>query len=172
MESAYTIRRADQADLKRLEDLMSALQDHLEASNPSLWRMTPQGRRQLKAQLASRLDAPAGCALVAEHARDGIVGTAFGRVTANSRYIPSRAGSVDQLYVHPCHRRAGVGTRLVLALCEFFAQAGVDDLTLRFVVGNQEAAAFWADLGFEPRILTVGARRQAVEARYVPPRDA
>ena len=172
MKGAYTIRRADQADLGQLEALLSALQDHLEASNPSLWRMTSQGRRQLKARLASRLAAPASCAFVAEHPRDGVIGVAFGRITANNRYTPSRAGSVDQLYVHPRHRRARVGTRLVWALCEFFAQTGVDHLTLRYVVGNQEAAAFWADLGFQPRILTVGARRQAVEAQIYPPRDA
>ncbi len=169
MDLVYTVRRAERGDLPRLADLMLALQDHLEASNPSLWRMAPSGRGRLRAQLASRLDAPLTCALAAEHAEAGVIGAAFGRVTTNTRYLPSKAGTIDQLYVHPDHRRAGVGTALVSHLCAFFAHAGADALTLRYAVGNREAAAFWTQLGFEPLILTVGAPRQAVETRANPP---
>jgi hypothetical protein len=58
-----------------------------------------------------------------------------------------------------------VGSQLVVELCRFFAKAGADDLSLRYVDGNQEAAGFWSSLGFSPRIVTVGAKRQMVEAR-------
>jgi hypothetical protein len=53
----------------------------------------------------------------------------------------------------------------VAELCRFFADKGVEDLSLRYVVGNEEAAAFWSALGFAPRILTAGARRSEIEAR-------
>ena len=164
-ESPYTIRRAAKADLDCLVVLLLALQDHLEASNPDLWRMSPEARSQLKGRLAARLGAHNSCVLVAEHVQDGVVGVIFGRVVTSKRYDPSRAGSLDQLFVRADHRRAGVGTRLVAELCRFFAAEDVDDLTLRYVFANEEAAGFWTALGFSPRITTAGALCQSVVER-------
>ena len=87
------------------------------------------------------------------------------------RGIPERAGQIDQAFVRADHRRAGVGTRLVGALCRFFAEQGADDLTLRYVTTNAEAASFWSALGLSPRITTAGATRQAVEARLAQTRE-
>jgi GNAT superfamily N-acetyltransferase len=148
--------------MERLVELLLSLQDHLEASNPEVWRMEPQARTQFRGQVASRLRAPDTCSLVAEHERDGVVGVIFGRIIVNKRYSPPRTGMVDQVFVAENHRRAGVGSRLVAELCCFFGQRGIDDLSLRYVTGNQEAAGFWADLGFVPRITIVGASRQVV----------
>lgn len=164
-ESSYTIRRAAKTDLDRLVVLQLALQDHLEASSSDLWRLSPEARSQLKGKLAARLDAQNGCALVAEHVQDGVVGAIFGRVITSKHYDPSRAGSVDQAFVRADHRRAGVGARLVARLCRFFADERVDELTLRYVIANEEAAGFWTSLGFSPRIITAGARRESVTAR-------
>ncbi len=168
----YTIRPARPADLDRLVELLQALQDHLEAANPDLWRMTGEGRAQLRSQIANRLRADDTCALVAEHDTDGVIGVAFGRVVTNSRYAPARVGQVDQLFVRAEHRRMGVASRLVAGLCRFFAGQGVEDLSLRYVVGNEEAAGFWSSLGFAARIVVVGADRRAVEARLEPPEPA
>jgi GNAT superfamily N-acetyltransferase len=165
MSDPYTIRPAREADLDRLTELGLALQDHLEACNPGLWKMTAEGRANLKGQLAGRLHAPQMCVLVAEHERDGVIGVIYGRIMANNRYVPAIAGSIDQAFVSAGHRRAGVGTRLVAGLCRFFAAEGVEELTLRYVVDNPEAAGFWTALGFAPRIVTTGANRQAVEDR-------
>jgi GNAT superfamily N-acetyltransferase len=161
----YTVRPAQTADLDRLVDLLLALQDHLEAANPDLWQMKGDARDQLRSQIAARLTAANSCALVAGHARDGVVGMIFGRVVTNSRYIPDRAGIVDQVFVRADHRRSGVGSRLMAELCHFFAGEGVDDLSLRYVLGNEEAAGFWQALGFAPRIVTAGAARPVVEAQ-------
>ena len=163
-ESPYTIRQAQAPDLERLTDLLQALQDHLEASNADLWRLKPEARSNLKGQIAGRLAAKNCCALVAEHHQDGIVGVIFGRIIVNHRYTPSRAGQVDQAFVRADHRRAGVGRQLVAKLCHFFAAEEVEDISLRYVVGNAEAAAFWSAIGFSPRIITSGATRETVEA--------
>jgi GNAT superfamily N-acetyltransferase len=163
MDSDYTIRPAQRVDLDRLTALQLALQDHLEASNPSLWRMSDQTRAQLKGQLAARLAVPGGCVMVAEHIEDGVVGVIYGRIVTNKGYTPSRTGMVDQAFVQPQHRRRGVGARLVAELCRFFAGQGIEDLSLRYVTGNEEAAGFWVALGFTPRIVTAGASRQVVD---------
>jgi GNAT superfamily N-acetyltransferase len=166
--SKYTIRPAREADLDRVAELLLALQDYLETCNRDLWQMTSLARGNLKGQLAGRLNAPSACALVAEHDQDGVIGVIFGRVVTNKSYTPDRAGLVDQAFVRQGHRRAGVGSRLVAELCRFFAQEGVDDLSLRYVVGNQEAAGFWTALGFAPRIITAGASRQVIQALTAP----
>ncbi len=161
----YTIRQAQVHDLDRLAELLQALQDHLEASNAHLWRLKPEARSNLKGQIAGRLTAPDCCALVAEHHEDGVIGVIFGRIITNHRYTPSRAGQVDQAFVRADHRRAGVGTQLVAGLCRFFAAEEAEDISLRYVEGNIEAAAFWSALGFLPRIITSGASRQTVESQ-------
>lgn len=167
-DTEYAIRRANKADLDRLVELLSDLQDHIETANADLWKQNPDSRRQLKNTLAARIQAAGSCALVAEHVSDGVVGVISGRVLTNKRYTPSRSGSVDQLFVRPDHRCRGIGSRLVAELCGFFAREGAEALSLRYVVGNDQAAGFWRALGFKPRIVTAGATRQAVEARIRP----
>jgi GNAT superfamily N-acetyltransferase len=161
----YAIRPAQRADLDRLAELLLALQDHIEESNSDLWRMSLESRGNLKGQIAARLRAENSCALVAEHDEDGVVGVVFGRIISNKRYIPPQAGQIDQAFVRKDHRHGGVGSCLVAELCRFFATEGVADISLRYVVGNEEASRFWAVLGFAPRIVTVGAERRTVEMR-------
>ena len=170
--SGYALRLARKKDLDRLEILLLALQDHLKAANPSLWQMSEGARRGLRGQIANRLQAGDSLTLVAEHVEDGVVGMINGRVVRNTRYVPSQAGTIDQAFVRADHRRRGVGAALVAAICRFFSDQGVEDLSLRYVVGNEEAAAFWTALGFEPRIMTAGASRRQVEARLACTRKA
>jgi len=171
VQACYDIRPARTVDLDRVVELLLGLQDHLESSNPEVWRMKPEARAQVRSQVTWRLQAPDACALVAEHESDGVVGVIFGRIVASKRYTPTRTGTVDQVFVDECHRRAGVGSRLVEELCRFFGERGINDLSLRYVVGNEEAACFWADLGFTPRITTLGAVRQMVEERLAQARS-
>jgi GNAT superfamily N-acetyltransferase len=127
--------------------------------------MNPESRGDLKGQIAARLRAESSCALVAEHDEDGVVGVIFGRIISNKRYTPSQAGQIDQAFVRTDHRRGGVGSCLVDQLCRFFATGGVADISLRYVVGNEEASRFWTALGFAPRIVTAGAERRALKMR-------
>lgn len=159
---AYAVRRAVHADLDRITALLLALQDHVEAANPELWRMDGEARANLKGVIAGRLSQEDAVALVAEHEVDGVIGVIFARVVTNNRYDPPRAGMIDQAFVRADHRRRGVATQLVGAVCAFFAQQAVEDLSLRYVAGNEEAAGFWAALGFAPRIVTAGAARPVV----------
>jgi len=167
MRDPYVVRPARLSDLDRVTELILELQDHLEQANPGLWRMKPEAREGLRAQVANRLNAAGSMAVVAEHRDEGVVGVAFGRVVANHRYEPALSGNLDQVYVRPDHRRRGIASRLVAEVCRFFAREGVTDLSLRYVIGNDEAAGFWEALGFALRIITAGAPLQAVEARLL-----
>ena len=162
--SPYTVRPAQDQDLDRLIELLLALQDHIEAANPDLWQMKSEARSNLRGQIASRLRADQGRALVAEHEQDGVVGVIFGRIVSNNRYSPSQAGLIDQVFVRQDHRRAGLGSLLVAQVCRFFASQDIKDISLRYVVGNQQAEDFWTSLGFSPRIVTAGVRRDTLEA--------
>ena len=161
----YTVRPARPADLDRLAAMLLALQDHVEAINPALWRLAEQARGAIQEQIAARLADETTCILVAEHPRDGVVGVLMGRVTTDARYIPSRTGFIEQAFVAVDHRRRGVGVRLVAEICRFFAEQGVDDISLRYAIGNEGAIRFWTALGFAPRIVTAGTTRQALAAR-------
>ncbi len=172
MSDPYVIRPARAADLDRLEEMLLALQDHVEGANADLWRMKPEGREGLRSQIANRLGAPASRAVVAEHRDDGVVGVVFGRVVTNNRYEPPLAGLVDQVYVRPGHRRQGVAGGLVAEICRFFAEQGVGDVSLRYAVGNDEAAGFWQALGFVPRIVIAGAALEAIQSRLRPGQES
>lgn len=171
MNDPYVVRPARLADLDRLEELLLALQDHIEDANPELWRLKPEGREALRAQIANRLGAAGSMAVVAEHREDGVVGVVFGRVVANHRYEPPLAGLVDQAIVHAGHRRQGVASRLVAEVCHFFAEQGVADISLRYAVGNDEAIGFWHALGFVPRIVTAGTALETIRARLAAGQD-
>jgi GNAT superfamily N-acetyltransferase len=113
----------------------------------------------------ARLEAAGSCALVAEAVGDGVVGMAFARIVTNHRYRPSRTGIIDQVFVRGAHRRQGIGAGLVAELSRFFAAEVVEDISLRYAVGNAEAEAFWRALGFAPRILTAGVSLRVLEVR-------
>lgn len=43
---------------------------------------------------------------------------------------------------------------MIRHVCEFFDSEGVEDVTLRYIIGNKEAERFWEKLGFKPVITT------------------
>lgn len=62
-------------------------------------------------------------------------------------------------------RRRGIGTQLVSALCRFFDSKNIQEITLRFALGNKEAEIFWKTLGFQPLIVTVNTRLETLKEK-------
>jgi len=58
------------------------------------------------------------------------------------------------LYVDPRNRRKGVATTLVRDTLNYFNKEKVEEITLRYQIGNKEAEEFWTRLGFQPIITT------------------
>ena len=148
------IRKATVDDLNRLVELSLDLQLCMEKSNPRVWMITDEGKRTgLRKETEEMLLDAEGRLMVA--VREGsIVGFAFGKVSRRTTHSPSVVGHISRVYIIEQLRRRGIGMRLVEALYGFFHSEGVQEVTLRYVVGNTSAEHFWTKLGFRPVLTT------------------
>lgn len=148
-----TIRRASSSDVDRIVELRSLLQEHVEVSNPLIWRITEDVKKLLKQEVENDLAGSNIHVLLAE--ADGeIIGYVQGEVTSRSDYMPRTVGHVSLIYVMKQFRRKSVGRRLMKELCKFFSSNTAEHLTVRYIIGNKEAEGFWRKLGFEAIITT------------------
>jgi ribosomal protein S18 acetylase RimI-like enzyme len=148
-----TIRKAASSDVERIVELRLLLQEHVEKSNPLIWRITEEGMKLLKQKVEGDL-ADSNIQVLLAEADGEIIGFVQGEVTCRSDYLPRTVGHVSLVYVVKQFRRKGVGRRLVKELCKFFNSNKVENLTVRYIIGNKEAERFWRRLGFESIITT------------------
>jgi len=148
-----TIRRAVSSDVERIVELRLLSQEHSERSNPLVWRITEEGKQLIEQKVETDLADSNVLVLLAE--ADGeVIGYVRGEVTSRSDHVPRIVGQISLMYVVKQFRRKGVGRRLMKELCSFFDANKVEDLTVRYIIGNKEAEGFWRKLGFEPMIMT------------------
>jgi ribosomal protein S18 acetylase RimI-like enzyme len=97
--------------------------------------------------LLGRDDALAVVAVRAGH----LIGYAVGRLTILPGFFEERRrGYIHDVVTHDAYRRRGVGRRLVQALLDWMAAAGVGTVELTVAVQNDDARAFWERMGFVP----------------------
>lgn len=147
------IRKATTIDQERIVKLRLALQQHLEQSNPIIWRVTKTGQKELVQQVNRMMTDDTSLVMVAEY-NTTIVGFANGRILQRTEYEPQKVGFIMMIFIEKSHRRGGIGTQLIHELCKYFEAENIQNITLRYVLGNQEAEAFWQHLGFTPIIHT------------------
>lgn len=164
--SSILVRNAISSDLEKLVELRLSLQQHAEKSNPLIWRITKEGKALLRQNLEKALRDSNSCVVVAEMGGE-VVGFAHGQVLHRTDYLPESIGVISTIYVIKSFRRRGVGSRMVEKLCQFFIEEKVEQVTLRYIVGNVEAEGFWSKLGLEPVITTVSIRLEELEERLV-----
>ncbi len=152
----YIVRPAHEDDIPDLIALRLALQAHLEASNPHIYRMSAEGRARAELQLRELLQSDDALLLVAETAAGRLGGMVTGEVKRYPHMEPALIATIGVMYVTPEWREQGVGTALVTKMLAFFHEKGAEEISLRYVIGNAEAERFWTGLGFEPRIITAG----------------
>jgi GNAT superfamily N-acetyltransferase len=148
-----SVRKATFSDVKKLTELRLLLQQHCEESNSQIWQMTDEGKALLKRKVQNDFVNESSRIFIAE-IKGNIVGFAHGDVSHRTDYLPKNVGSISTVYVDSNFRRKGVGALLIRHLCEFFDSEGVEDVTLRYIIGNEEAERFWGKLGFKPVITT------------------
>jgi len=162
MTNVPSIRKATPSDIDKLVQLRLLLQQHCEESNPMIWRMTKEGKTILKQRVQNELSTNNSHVLIAEMNGE-IIGSAHGEITHRTDYTPKTVGSISTVYVVREFRKRGIGALLVKQLCELFDAEGVEDVTLRYIIGNKEAEAFWRKLGFKPIITTAKTSLKELE---------
>jgi len=108
--TALVIRKAAPLDVERLVELKLLLQQHGEESNPSIWRITEEGKVLLKQKVEDAFMDTNTRILVAEMNRE-IIGFIQGEVSRRTDYSPKNVGHISTIYVVEKFRRRGVGLR-------------------------------------------------------------
>jgi ribosomal protein S18 acetylase RimI-like enzyme len=158
------VRRANSSDVNAIVRLRLLLQEHVEDSNPLVWRITERGKRLLKQETRKDLSNRNTRVLLAEVGGETI-GFAQGEVASRSDYAPRTVGHISLLYVMRRFRRKGVGRRLLRELCKFYNSKKAEHLTVRYIIGNKEAEGFWKQLGFESIISTSATHLKELNSR-------
>lgn len=100
--------------------------------------------------------------LLAEAGGDG---AAVGYLYAATRVAPgmrqTRIGAVEEVFVAPEARAAGLARALVERALEAMRERGAERLQLRVLAGNEGARAFWRSLGFVENVLILEMPREA-----------
>lgn len=77
------------------------------------------------------------------------VGFANGYIILPSRIFRQvHIGLIENLYVDPDLRRAGLGTRLVASCYGWFEGFGVDEVYVNVVPANEASKKFWTAMGY------------------------
>lgn len=162
------VRKAIASDKQSLVQLRLSLQRHVEQSNDDIWKITEMGIQRLEQDVDQMLSDPEGLVLIAE--KDGIImGFAYGKAAQRTDYKPNRVGFINMIFIQEDHRRRGIGTQLIHKLCQFFKSKNAENISLRYVIRNKEAQAFWEHLGFKPIIHTTNINLEQLEERLQKP---
>jgi ribosomal protein S18 acetylase RimI-like enzyme len=153
-------RPATTHDLETILTFRKRLQHHLTKSNPRLWRRDTESPA-LREETLDEITGPNKWTIIAEE-NTRPVGYISGRIMTRTDEEPPTIGVITTMWVEPTHRNRGTGTRLVRDLLKRLTREGAQDITIRIIVGNREAEAFWAGLGFEPRITVANAEPSRV----------
>jgi ribosomal protein S18 acetylase RimI-like enzyme len=146
-----------------LEPLWLALHEHHLRISPRLAgmpaRSTDESWARRRAVYIESAKAPGTFVLAAE-ADNELVGYAF--VTVSAGYSSWNSGEwqaqLETLSVAPAMRGKGVGERLLAAVCERLAKAGIETISLSAICANEGAHRFYERHGFRrAEIVFVGA---------------
>jgi ribosomal protein S18 acetylase RimI-like enzyme len=118
---------------------------------PDLYRKSPDGSVRSPEYIASLIEDPTACLLVAEQAGE-IIGVLIASIRDTPPVpilVPRRYGFVDDLTVRHDRRRQGVG-QLLMQHAEAWAKSnGAESMGLNVYMFNQGAIRLYEELGYE-----------------------
>jgi len=158
MTGQVEFRRGSLADLPLLEPLWVSVHHHHAEVMPDLApyvddRQTWAVRSQLYAELLAKPET----VLLLASADGAVIGYGLAHVSpasgtwvADTWQTGDRIGEIESLAVQPGYRGQGIGSRLLTALTAELATAGVRDLVLGVLPGNDAAIRLYQRQGFRP----------------------
>ncbi|XP_072935519.1 diamine acetyltransferase 1-like [Epargyreus clarus] len=96
-------------------------------------------------------------------------GEVVGHALCNRAYSSwtRRAFYIEDLFVRPAARRAGVGLALVRALCQMAVKEGVNRIDWHVLADNAPALAFYARLGAHDMLRAERRAAMRLDRRYI-----
>ncbi|HXF22355.1 MAG TPA: GNAT family N-acetyltransferase [Streptosporangiaceae bacterium] len=158
MTGQVEFRRGSLADLPLLEPLWVSVHHHHAQVMPDLApyvddRQTWAVRSQLYAELLAKPET----VLLLASADGAVIGYGLAHVSpasgtwvADTWQTGDRIGEIESLAIQPGYRGQGIGSRLLTALTAELATAGVRDLVLGVLPGNDAAIRLYQRQGFRP----------------------
>ena len=158
MTSQVEFRRGSLADLPLLEPLWVSVHHHHAEVMPDLApyvddRQTWAVRSRLYAELLAKPET----VLLLASADGAVIGYGLAHVSptsgtwvADTWQTGDRIGEIESVAIQPGYRGQGIGSRLLTALTAELATAGVRDLVLGVLPGNDAAIRLYQRHGFRP----------------------
>lgn len=145
------LKSDDEALLEQVGIQFRMLHEHLVACGQKL-KLFPGGAEQWLNGMRSALGRFVAMVVAVEDER--VIGFAQGNLRFTPDYFGAlKVGLVSHLYVVPQFRGQGIGTNLLTKLEEWLTDKGIHSLEVQTAYGNDAAAAFWADRGYEAELV-------------------
>ncbi|WP_322818656.1 GNAT family N-acetyltransferase [Tepidiforma sp.] len=159
--TAFGVRRAVPADADQLFPLWQRAREH-NAKIDRRITLAPIDPEQFAVALHTHLQRKSTIVLVAETARAELAGFISGAIeSAGPDRLPERHATIGYLWVEPPFRRRGIARTLVAEVARWAATIdGVRHFEMPVLAADQDAARFWAALGFRPFIARLWAPLQ------------
>ncbi len=154
-----TIRKYNETDLPYIKDSLEKIQDYLVGIDP-IKRLRKQlgYKEMIYNKFLEDLHHNRSEIFIAEDngKRIGFVaGMIFnnGKQTENEllEVIPSKSGTITDIFVEQDYRSQGVGKQLMIAVEKFLKNEGCDSIWVRTNGFNQQSIGFYKSLGFMER---------------------
>lgn len=154
MGKKVIIREAAEKDISSIVELWKEFIDFNKERHQFFTR-TATGHEKFAELVARNMSSDNSCVFVAEQNGE-ILGYCQ---VAISNYPPvyetRRYGSILDLAVTKKYRRMGIGERLFKAAREWFCNNNIHRIEVPVAISNEQAAAFWGEMGFSPYIETL-----------------
>jgi ribosomal protein S18 acetylase RimI-like enzyme len=148
------LRRARFEDWPGIARLLRDIDELHAGLAPQYFRSAPRAEVDWQRVLADPTAAvfvAAGGSGAAGGSATGLLGLLSIRVydtPADPTMVPRRRGHIETLVVETCHRRRGIGRRLLEQAADWARAQGAVELVLTTWTGNQAADAFYERLGY------------------------
>jgi GNAT superfamily N-acetyltransferase len=150
----FSIREAAEKDYAGLNALFEEIDEHHRKALPHIFRK-PDGPARTRDFLSMILADQNAVIFIAE-IEDQIIGLVYAYLRSLPDIpirIPSRVCEVDHLIVKQSYRRHGIAKALMERVHQWASRMEVDRLELSVWNFNEEAQAFYRELGYEPAFI-------------------